>query len=274
MRSIVLGTSLLVVTALVGAPVAQADDCEYSKQLNATLDAAGASRLSLEAEAGFLVIEGSRGADQVTIEGKACASRESLLDDIELETRENGNRLVVLAKTPDQDFGWRGYARLDLTITVPDDLHLDIEDGSGSTDITGVASLDLVDGSGEIDVRDVYGDVRIQDGSGELDVRDVLGTVTLKDGSGSVTVTEVGGVLFESDGSGEIELTRVGGDVVIESDGSGGITIRDVTGSVRVGSDGSGSIRVAQVTGDFELGSDGSGSVTLDDVEGSISLPR
>ena len=272
MRSLVLCMSLLMISTLATTPAAVANDCEYSKPLNAQLDAAGASELRIKAEAGYLIVEGSRGASQVTVEGRACASKESRLDDIELEAERKGDRLVVAADMPDWNFG-NGYARLDLKITVPSELALYVEDGSGSTEIRGVASLDLVDGSGEIDVREVYGDVEIEDGSGEIDLRDVTGSVTLSDGSGSVKATDVGSVRFENDGSGEIELVRVQGDVIIESDGSGGITIRDVTGTVRVGSDGSGSIWVSQVSGGFELGSDGSGSVHIDDVEGTVSLP-
>ena len=273
MRSLAPALSLLAVLALVAVPPLAAADCEHSKPLTVRLDAAGAASLSIEARAGFLVIEGSPGADQVVVEGRACASKKSLLDEIDLETREAGDRLSVRAKMPDQDFNWGNYARLDMTVTVPSDLHLDVEDGSGETDIAGVASLELVDGSGEIDIRDVSGDVDVQDGSGELDIRDVLGSVTLKDGSGSVTVIRSGSVYFKSDGSGEIELAQIDGDVTIRSDGSGGINIRDVSGSVRVGSDGSGSIWVTQVIGDFELGSDGSGSVHVDDVDGTVSLP-
>jgi hypothetical protein len=273
MRPTALTTPFLLLAALAASSALVADECEHSRPIDAELDAAGASRLLIESEAGSLVVEGSRGAGKVTIEGRACASSESLLDDIELETGRKGDRLVVETEIPEWTSGWRGYARLDLTVTVPGDLALEVRDGSGEIDVRGVASLDLVDGSGEIRVREVYGDVEIEDGSGEIDVRDVTGTVTLTDGSGSVTVADVDGVRFDSDGSGEIELDRIRGDVVIVSDGSGGIRIQDVTGHVRIGSDGSGSISVAQVSGGFELGSDGSGSVHVADIAGTISIP-
>ena len=251
-----------------------ADDCEHSKPLDIELEVDGAARLDLEAHAGFLVIEGESGLDRVIVEGRACASSESLLDDIELKTDRRGDRLIVEVDIPENNFSRRGDARLDLTVTVPTGLALSVEDGSGSIEISNVASLELEDGSGEVEVSDVSGDVEVTDGSGELDLRDITGRVTLSDGSGSVTLSSIGGgVHIEQDGSGEIRITRVQGDVEIDSDGSGSIEIRDVTGSVLVGSDGSGSIWVAQVTGDFELGSDGSGSVDLDDVGGTIKLP-
>ena len=265
---------LAICLCLLAAPaLAAAEDCDYSRPVDVELDAAGASRLDLDAAAGFLIIEGERGASQVTIEGRACASRESMLDDIELAADRRGDRIVVEVDIPELNFSWRGYARLDLTVTVPADLALRVRDGSGETRISNVASLDLEDGSGEIEVSDVFGDVSVHDGSGEIELRDITGMVTLSDGSGEIDVRNAGGVHIEEDGSGEIEISHVQGDVEIDSDGSGGITIRDVTGTVVVGSDGSGSIWVSQVSGGFELRSDGSGSVHLDDVAGTVKMP-
>lgn len=268
MRPFVVCMCLVAVCA-----VAVADDCEHSKPINVELDAAGATSLQIDAPAGFLIVQGESGAGQVTVEGRACASSERMLDDIELVTDRNGERLLVEVDIPEFNFSWRGYARLDLTVAVPSDLALRIKDGSGSIEISSVASVDLEDGSGEIEISDVYGDVQLSDGSGEIELRDITGRVTLLDGSGSLVVSNVGGVHVEEDGSGEIRITQVQGDVEIEEDGSGGITVRDVTGAVRVGSDGSGSIWIAQVGGDFELGSDGSGSVHVDDVRGTVKMP-
>ena len=252
---------------------AAADECEYSRPLDAELDAAGASGLFLDAAAGYLVIEGRPGGGPVVVEGRACASQERRLDDIRLETGRRGDTLVVEVDIPEMNFSWGGYARLDLKVTVPSDLDLRVRDGSGETRVSGVASLDLEDGSGEIHVADVAGDVTIDDGSGELEVRDVTGRVRISDGSGEIEIRNVGEVHIEEDGSGEIDIAEVRGDVEIDSDGSGGIVVHDVIGGVTIGSDGSGSISVSRVSGGFELGSDGSGSVDVEDVEGTVRIP-
>lgn len=273
MRPLTISTCLIAV-ALLAPGTGRADDCKYTRPLDLDLDAAGATLLEVDAEAGFLVIEGERGRTRVVVEGVACASSEGMLKDIALDGGRRGDRLHVEAIIPDFDFSWRGYARLDLTVRVPDDLALRVRDGSGEIEIYRVASVELRDGSGAIDISEVYGDVGITDGSGEIEVRDVDGLVRVSDGSGGVVISGAGGgVHVEEDGSGELRITAVRGDVEIEEDGSGGITIRDVTGTVRVGSDGSGSIWVAQVSGGFELGSDGSGSVHVEDVSGTVKMP-
>lgn len=258
----------------LAAPAVAADDCDHSKPVSLELDASDAAGLDIDAEAGFLVIEGIDSTTTVQVEATACASDERLLDDIRLESGRRGDRLWIDVDIPDRLFGWHSTARLDLTVHVPARLALDVRDGSGSIDIRHVGTLELEDGSGEIDISDVDGDVDLDDGSGEIDVTDVDGRVLLRDGSGSITLRNIRGeVRIDSDGSGEIDIADVDGDVEIGDDGSGGIDVRDVTGAVRIGSDGSGSIWIARVGRGFVLESDGSGSVHVEDVHGVIETP-
>ena len=271
MTRAVLSAALLL--SFTVSPVV-ADECRYERALEAELDAVDAERLTVHAAAGSLRIDGKADADRVLVKGLACASTESALDKIELDTLRRGNRLVVQAEIPDDLFSWRGYARLDLVLTVPDDLALVVEDSSGGIDIRDVASLDLSDSSGEIEIDNVGGNLRIDDSSGEIDVREVEGDVRVRDSSGGMTIEGVGGgVIVDEDGSGEITISAVEGDVEIEEDGSGGITVREVNGGVHIGSDGSGSIYIAHVERGFTLDRDGSGSVHVDDVKGEVRIP-
>lgn len=213
-------------------------DCDVTESHAAFVEAAGADLVRVEAEAGSLRIEGEPGISQVQVQGEACASSSDILEEIGLTTVRDGDAVLVRSEMPDRNDSWFSggdQARLDLVVRVPDRLVLDVEDGSGSTEIQGVASARLDDGSGSIDVRDVAGDVEIRDGSGSIDVHDVSGSVELEDGSGSIRATEVAGdFVVESDGSGSIDVSLIGGDFVVEEDGSGGIDFDDVAGSVRI----------------------------------------
>jgi len=271
--------ALLAITPFIAPQLddsraARASECRYSKVIEEAMDASGATEIEIEAGAGFLRIEGTEGLDQVRIDGRACASKESLLEGIELRTRRQGDRLVVIVDI-DSHWGWgKQYARLDLTLEVPASLPLSIDDSSGDVEIRDVAAVDLRDSSGSIEIAGVAGDVRIRDSSGEIDLKRVGGAVRLRDSSGGIDVRDVGrGVEIEEDGSGDIYIAGVIGDVEIGSDGAGGITIRDVTGNVTIGSDGSGSIRVVSVSGDFTVRRDGSGSISIDDVKGRVRTP-
>ena len=249
--------SLVVAAALATlASLATAEECDYSAHREVQLDASGAERLRVFAGAGSLRIIGREGATMVRAEGRACSSSSSLLDQVRIETDRKGDVLTVRVEIPDSAFGWRSHAWLDLEMDVPSNLEVEVDDGSGSVIIRGVAALEIEDGSGEIQIRDIGGDLEISDGSGSITANIIEGTVTIRE-----------------DGSGSISLTDILGDVEIRDDGSGSITIRRVKGSVHIGEDGSGSITIVDVSGDVIVDDDGSGGIYLDDVGGTISIP-
>jgi hypothetical protein len=231
--------SQLVTLALVLALPVTARAQDYDEPRNATVNAAGATLLKIDAAAGQLRVTGRAGITEVRIRGTARASSRGLLEDIKLEAVRTGNEVTVRAIIPDHDGRWNAQALLDLVIEAPATLPLDIDDSSGDMTIEGVAAKTRIeDSSGNIRVRDAGGDVWISDTSGGIDVRGVKGSVDI-----------------DEDSSGEIE-------------------IYDVTGSVHVGRDSSGSIDVSRVGGDFVVERDGSGSIDYDEVKGKVDVPR
>ena len=249
----------LAIFALVVAPVAAEDyedECRYSAPRQEVLEVDDSDELRIDADAGFLRVIGEPGLSEVIIDGTACASRETYLEDIELRTGRRGSSLTLDVDLPDIDWNWNRYARLDLVVRVPADLALDIEDGSGSIEIEGVGATRIDDGSGSIDVEGVRGDLSLTDGSGSIEVRDVEGSVTI-----------------DEDGSGSIQITGVTRDLDIDEDGSGSISIRDIGGNVRIREDGSGSIRAVEVMGDFIVDRDGSGGISVDGIGGRVEIP-
>lgn len=251
-----LATSVLVFAPLAALADDHDDECRYSGERQEVLRVDGADELRLEAEAGFLRVIGEPGLSEVVLDGTACASREEYLDEIELRTGRRGSSLIVDVELPNIDWGWNRYARLDLTVRVPTEMALDIEDGSGSIEIEGAGETRVEDGSGSIEIEDLRGDLTLIDGSGSIDVRDIEGNLTV-----------------DEDGSGSMQITGVTGNVDIDEDGSGSITIRDVGGSVRIREDGSGSIRAVEVVGDFVVDRDGSGGISVDGIGGRIEIP-
>lgn len=228
------------------------DECSVEEPRDASLDAAGATRLEIDAGAGSLSVTGVAGAGTVSVQGTACAPDAARLAGIELVTERRGDTLFVEAVFDDDV---RGQRRLDLVIEAPASLAVAIDDGSGSIHVRNVASLSIDDGSGEIEANAVAGDVDVEDGSGPITLSGIGGSVRLDDGSGGIDVAEVEG------------------DVRVDDDGSGGIEIRRVGGSVEIGADGSGGIVAREVRGDFTLHSDGSGDVDVE-ADGRVTLPR
>ena len=245
---------LLAVPALLAlATCVQGEDCRYEAPRRATVDAKGAERVTIHAEAGSLEVLGTKGTE-VKVDGRACASSESRLEDVRLEAERQGATVRVAARIPESG-AWNDSAALHLVVEVPSGLAVEVEDSSGWLKVTGVRSLRLEDGSGDIEIDDVAGDVSVKDGSGSIDIEGVQGNVRLEDGSGG------------------IDLRDVTGDVEVVDDGSGGIEANAVKGSVRVRHDGSGDISVHDVGGDFVVDEDGSGGIDYEGVEGQVKIP-
>jgi hypothetical protein len=251
MKSLLAASALLALAACVVD-----DDCRYQETREATFDASGAERVRIQAGAGTLEVTGVPGSE-VRAEGLACGSSREILDEVRLEISRAGSTVHVEARMPEQTGSWfDARARLDLSIELPEDLAVELEDSSGTLEVTDVRSLVLDDGSGSTRIARVAGELSIEDGSGSIEVDEVGGDVRLKDGSGS------------------IELREIGGDVDIIEDGSGSIAATSVVGSVRVRRDGSGSITVRDVGGDFTVEDDGSGSIDHDGVQGRVRIPE
>ncbi len=250
-RFLVLAVALVTVSAH-----ADIFGCGHTARRHASAALTGVSHITVIGRAGSLKVSGRSGAREVVATGTACADSASALNDIQFNVQQSGSELTIEAVIPDR-VSWFGGSSgsLDMEVTVPDAMAIDITDGSGGTIVENVGPLTMVDGSGELTIRGVHGDANVHDGSGALTIADVAGSLRVVDGSG------------------EMDIDGVGGNVTI-TDGSGGITVRNVQRNVTVEDDGSGSVDVRDVHGDFTVGSKGSGSIDYERVAGRVSIPR
>ncbi len=216
----------------------------------------GVSRVFVMGRAGTLRVTGRSGAREVVAAGTACADDRKSLDGIQLRSERHGSELRIEAVIPEQMHFFGGNnGKLDFEVTLPDDMALEVHDGSGSITIENVGELEVDDGSGGLNIHGVHGNADITDGSGEIEIADVAGNLRVHDGSGEMTIERVGGNVVIDDGSGSIDIRGVQRNVTIEDDGSGSVDVRDVRG-------------------DFTVQSKGSGSITSDRIGGRVSIPR
>ncbi|MGH8085141.1 MAG: DUF4097 family beta strand repeat-containing protein [Lysobacter sp.] len=232
--------------------------CEYTRSFELSPDLTGIETVVFEVGGFDLDVKATAGAS-ADMQGKACASSVKKLEQLEVRHERRGDRLVVSMER-DKD-GWDfnlfgdNYNYMHLAATLPDDVAVQVDAGSGDANIDGVASLDLVVGSGDADVRGVPGPVSVVVGSGGAELADI-------------GPLEVGSV-----GSGDLDARDVAGDVRVGSIGSGDIDLARVEGSVEVGTIGSGSLDVDTVSGDLRVRSVGSGDVDHHRVAGTHDLP-
>lgn len=233
-------------------------NCKFEAERSFSAPADMSDLLRLSTGSGFLEVVGVDGLDEVRATARACASHEEFIQDLRLTSERSRGELVVETHYPNwsERGGWGNrYARLDLTLEVPEGMLVDLKDSSGEITIANLGDTSIQDSSGEIEAHSIQGHLFIDDSSGEISVYDVTGDVEIEDGSGEIEISGVGGTLTISDGSGEINA-------------------EDIAGTLTVLSDGSGSIEVDGVGGDFIVRSDGSGDIEYADVAGKVDVPR
>jgi hypothetical protein len=205
-----------------------------------SVPAAALTAARLETGAGSLTVTGRNGAAtvEVTAEYRASVRSESeaqrILDNLKLTVEVRGDTLYLKTEQI-RSWDWGDSGRIDLTITMPATLTLDIDDGSGSIEVSGMdRDVKIEDGSGEIEIENLRGNLIIDDGSGEIRIRDVRGNIDIDDGSGEIEVEHVGGSVHILDRSGSIDVTDIEGDLVVPDGGSGSLHYQDIRGKVDV----------------------------------------
>jgi len=212
---------------------------ETTKSL--TLPAEGLKGLEIRAGAGSLTVTGRDGLAAIEVKAEIVAKGIAdedmdahIKDRIELTLEKRGDAAVLVSRVREESrlFHIGSGTVVNLTVSVPKTMTLDIDDGSGSIAVDEVAGVSIDDGSGSIRVGRVAGDVKIDDGSGGIEIDDVTGNVSVDDGSGELRVRQVGGTVTVDDGSGSIDIKDVEKDVRLISTGSGGVDIANVKGRV------------------------------------------
>jgi len=230
-------------------------DCKFTAERTASVDTSGVTRIEIAARAGDLALRPST-TKVLAANGRACASSEEILSQINVQARRTGDVVRVYVEVPDPLEGLGNlYALIDLGIAVPAGIPVTLTDSSGDMTIDDVRVERLTDSSGDIIARNLPTDVEIGDSSGDIRVENAAGRVQVTDSSGDIVVEGAREVVIPSDSSGSIRITRVTGDVRIDNDSSGDVS-------------------VAEIGGAFELTADSSGDVMVSDVKGQVSLPQ
>lgn len=251
----------LFVTTLIVAfasNTALAGGCDYSRDIERTVEIGSVNLIEVEAGAGYLKIKGESGRKDVLIEARLCSSDEDMLEKMDVVADLSSDSAHFETKYPNQSQWGNSWssASIDLTMTVPADLAMDVEDSSGEARVDNVASLKMTDSSGELRIRNIAGDLSVRDSSGEMDLKKIGGNVEITDSSGGIYASDIKGNLrVLADSSGAIEARRVAKNVVVERDSSGAIDVVDVGG-------------------DFTVEKDSTGGIHYDNVDGKVSLPN
>jgi len=214
----------------------------YKEVKELSLSAQGIEKLEIDCGSGYLKVYGREGLKEIRVEaeiileGKSEKSAEEFLQKyLDLSLKKRGSRAVLTS-------GFENYRSMfsfgnkvvNLTVSIPMDMNLDVDDGSGSIRIEDIAGdVNVDDGSGSMEIMNIKGNLEVDDGSGEIEVEGIYGDVSIDDGSGSMIIRNIGGSVTVRDGSGSITIDGVEKDVYIPSEGSGSVRVNNVKGKVK-----------------------------------------
>lgn len=222
---------LLLVVTLSLVIGCQWSPCDARRSLSEQIDVQDAASAKIVAYAGSLRVTGDAGISRVEASAEACASDEAALDEMDLLVERRGEEVYV-ETVMGGGHGWSTNRRMDLVVSLPDSLAVEIIDKSGDLRVERVATAKIDDKSGNIVVDDVRGSLEIEDKSGDIRIDHVVGDVRVDDKSGNVQVSNVSGDVIVYDKSGDIIVRDVAGGLSVPDDGSGEVDHKNVQGRV------------------------------------------
>lgn len=246
-----------IATLLLAPLAAFASPCKFEAPRNLQLDLTGVRAVQIEVHSQDLHLVGSHGSKGLTLTGKACASDQATLDQLQVTQRREGDQLLIdIGGNNHLSFALFGsaYANLEVSVQLPANLPVNVSVGSGDAEVRGVQQL------------------QSQVGSGDLHVRQIAGKFATSVGSGDADATDIGSLDLGAVGSGDFKAEGIKGDAKVGSIGSGDVVLRTVGGNVHADTLGSGDFTVSDVAGDFTLGAKGSGDVSHGGVKGKVSV--
>ena len=249
--------------------VASPSHANYHSQQQLVINAQTLMALDVEAGAGSLVISGADNATEITVVADIYNAKDDA-DNYQLTLTESGENALLVAKISTSGFWLGDSPHIDIKVTMPSHMILNVDDGSGATNISAIAgAVTVKDGSGDLTMKDIKGELVVNDGSGSLYISEVIGNVTIVDGSGEIAISEIDGNLNIEDGSGDLIVKQISGNVYL-TDGSGDITLRNIDGDATI-DDGSGDIDVEQAGG-LKILESGSGGLRVKKVKGGFEI--
>ena len=152
-----------------------------------------------------------RSADTKTVlvEIEKRGPTQEAIDDLKIETKQEGDRIEIEVKRPATTVGIVGFGRVSpharLTVTMPRNGSVVARSGDGAISIAGInGRLELRTGDGNVRATDVNGAMTIATGDGAVTIENSEGDVDIDTGDGSVSVAGKLAVVKVHTGDGSI----------------------------------------------------------------------
>lgn len=216
MKSVLPTLALAAALPLSSAACVVVDSQGHITREEKRFTVAGPPDLRLTTFDGAIEIRSGDGKTIVVEIEKRGPTKEAL-DELKVETRQDGNRIDVEVKRPAHEVVFFGVGRMSptakLIVTMPREGNVWAKSGDGS-----------------IRIEHVHGKLDLRTGDGSIRATDIAGQLTLATGDGSVTLEDVGGDLDVDTGDGSVSVGGTLAAVKLHT-GDGSITFRAAPGT-------------------------------------------
>ena len=185
-----LTTAMLLPLALGGCVVVDSQGHITRDEKRFTV--AGAPELKLTTFDGSIEIRATD-SKSVLVEIEKRGPSQEAIDELKVETRQDGDRIEVEVKRPPKDAMMLGFGRISptakLIVTMPRDGHVNARSGDGSIRIEGIhGRLELRTGDGSVRATDVSGQISVATGDGSVTIDNADGDLDVDTGDGGVSL--------------------------------------------------------------------------------------
>lgn len=156
-------------------------------------------------------------ARTILVEIEKRGATKEALDELKIESSQDGNRINIDVKRPAHELGLFGVGRMSptakLIVTMPTEGNVVARSGDGS-----------------IRIEHVHGRLELRTGDGSIRAVDIGGQLTLATSDGSVTIEDVAGELDVDTGDGSVSVAGKPSSLKLHT-GDGSITFRAASGT-------------------------------------------
>ena len=220
MKSVLPAAALAVTLPLTLAGCVVVDSQGHITREEKRFTVSGTPELRLTTFDGSIEIR-SGDAKSVVVEIEKRGPTKEAIDQLVIDTSQNGNRIEVTVKRPAGEVAVFGIGRIGSTarliVTMPREGHVVARSGDGS-----------------IRVEHVRGRLELRTGDGSIRATDIGGEMVLATGDGSVTIDNADGDLDVDTGDGSVSVAGKLGIVKVHT-GDGSITFRAEPGTTMKG---------------------------------------
>jgi hypothetical protein len=215
MKSVLSAIALLSAAGTLSACVVVDSQAHIARE-EKRFTVSGVPELTLTTFDGAIEIHSSSDAKSVIVEIEKRGPTKEGLDQLRVETKQDGDRIEIEVKRPAREvvlFGIGSSPTAKLIVTMPREGNVTAKSGDGS-----------------IRVDEVHGRLELHTGDGSIRGRDVGGRMSLTTGDGSVTLDGANGDLDVDTGDGSVSVSGKLGVVKVNTS-DGAITFRADSGT-------------------------------------------